>query len=233
MSFDLYLAEMAADGRCFLRFYRWNPYCISLGATQKIEEINQELAKKDNIDIARRPTGGRAILHAEEVTYSIVLPANSGISAKELYEKTSKAIIKGLIFYDSRLNSLSLVEEQPNFFEALKKKSGAICFANSAKNEIKYFSKKVVGSAQRKMNSSLLQHGSIICGPKHLDIVNYLVLSEEDKKIARKEMEEKTISLSEILNEEASDYFKISDCLLKGFQKEFDFRIKEIEMETI
>jgi len=98
MSFDLYLAEMAADGRCFLRFYRWNPYCISLGATQKIEEINQELAKKDNIDIARRPTGGRAILHAEEVTYSIVLPANSGISAKELYEKTSKAIIKGFSF---------------------------------------------------------------------------------------------------------------------------------------
>lgn len=233
MSLDLRLAEVAGKGRFFLRFYRWNPYCISLGALQKQEEIDNELAKKDNIDITRRPTGGRAIFHSEEITYSIACPTSFGISAKQLYEKASRAIIKGLAYYDSRLKSLELAEEHPNFFEALKKNTGSICFANSAKNEIKFKDKKVVGSAQRKFNNSLLQHGSIICGPKHMEITKYLNLDEEQKKNAYEEMKEKTISLSEILDKDVSDYEVISECLLKGFHEEFKIDIKQIEEKEI
>jgi lipoate-protein ligase A len=79
MEYDLSLLSNCKKDTAFLRFYGWQPECISLGANQSFDDIDLLLAKNNNIDVVKRPTGGRAILHADELTYSVVM-FSEGIS---------------------------------------------------------------------------------------------------------------------------------------------------------
>ncbi len=103
MDFDLQLVKNSDGQTPILRFYGWHPYCISIGANQSFDEINQSLADKNNIEIVKRPTGGRAILHANELTYSVIMPNSSEISGKELYKNISNSIVHGLKYYQSKI----------------------------------------------------------------------------------------------------------------------------------
>ena len=103
MSYDMNLVETTELGRALLRFYKWKPYCISFGANQDFNKINIKKAYDSNIDIVERPTGGRAILHSEELTYSVVYPLDNGFSPKDLYREINLALKKGMIFFNSKL----------------------------------------------------------------------------------------------------------------------------------
>jgi len=221
MDYDLQLAKNYKDDEIILRLYRWNPYCISLGANQSPDSINAKLACQDNIDVVIRPTGGRAVLHAEELTYSVVYPLDFFSSAKDIYCQINRAILKGLKIYDSRLSSFELENHQPDFSEIYKQENNAVCFAVSAKSEIKYSGKKIVGSAQRKFEKVVLQHGSILCGPFHKKITHYLNVRDEIKEEIKKEIEENTIELGNILNEKI-DYSRLSLSLCKGFEEHYN-----------
>ncbi|MCK7519898.1 MAG: hypothetical protein MZV64_20315 [Ignavibacteriales bacterium] len=151
MEVDIKLAESCSPDEAVLRFYRWNPYCISLGANQNINELNVAQAENDKIDVVFRPTGGRAILHAEELTYSVIYPIDENISFRDIYHEINIALIKGLIDYNSILSSLEMENIQPNLQNFYKEQLSALCFAVPAKSEIKLLSdKKLVGSAQKK-----------------------------------------------------------------------------------
>lgn len=216
MDFDLNLANSCKDNEAFFRLYQWQPYCISLGANQNYEDINIAKANNDNIEVVKRPTGGRAILHAEEITYSVVMPLNK-LSPKEIYEKISSALIKGLEIYNSLLAESELEKLQPNFPNILKQPSGVLCFGSTAKNEVKFAGKKIIGSAQRKLNNVILQHGSILCGTYHKKLVNYLNSDEETIRALASEINNKTIEIETILNEKV-DYTKLEESLIKGFE---------------
>ena len=84
MDFDIALARKCAEDEAYFRIYTWKPYCISLGANQNFDDINIMKAEEDNIHVVKRPTGGRAILHAEEITYSVVIPVSAGYTPKKL-----------------------------------------------------------------------------------------------------------------------------------------------------
>ncbi len=230
MDFDIQLAESYSPDEVVLRFYRWNPYCISLGANQKIEEINIEKSKKDNIDVVYRPTGGRAILHAEELTYSIVYPLTENTSFRNIYHEVNLALIKGMINYNSALSLLEMENIQPNFPNVYKEQLAALCFAVPAKSEIKYEGKKLVGSAQKKMKHALLQHGSILCGDYHLRIIEYLNLSQQKISLFKAELSDKTTDLSSILGEEIN-YLKLTESLIEGFNDHFKANMKLIVQE--
>lgn len=218
MDFDQELARECTPNEAYFRLYKWKPYCISLGANQNFEEINLTKAERDRIDVVKRPTGGRAILHAEEITYSVILPVSFSLSAKEIYQKISLALIKGLSLYDSILSELELEEEQPNFPQILKQPTGALCFGSTAKNEVKYKGKKLIGSAQRKMNSVILQHGSILCGSFHRKLADYINANNSDINTFRHELENKTIELKAVTGKEVK-YNELIDCLVKGFSE--------------
>lgn len=229
MSFDLSLVErVRIEGNSFLRFYQWHPYAISLGYHQKIETINTEFCKQNSVDVVRRPTGGRAILHSEELTYSVVLPLENN-SPQEIYFKINLALIDGFHSYDSRLQDVDLEKAQIDFKNFYKSSRSIPCFSSSAKNEIKFQNKKLVGSAQRVINNVILQHGSILIGDFHKRITDYLNLSEEEKKILKNDLDEKTITLEEILKEKI-DLDKLKTCLIAGFEKVFDIRLIENEV---
>ena len=218
MDFDVDLANNCRDDEAFFRLYRWKPYAISLGANQSLNDINLEKAKRDNIDVVVRPTGGRAILHSEEITYSVIIPYNAVLTAKTVYEKISNALAFGLAIYDNRLGDTELENQQPDFPELLKQPSGMLCFASTAKNEVKLNGKKIIGSAQRKMNKVLLQHGSILCGTFHQNLTDYLNYDQTKIDALKTELADKTTEIESITNEKV-DYSKLSECLIEGFEK--------------
>jgi lipoate-protein ligase A len=232
MDFDLQLVKNCKPDSPILRFYGWNPYCISIGANQSFNEIDTELTQVSNIDVVKRPTGGRAILHAEELTYSVIMPNSKQISGKKLYEDISSAIVFGLKSYSSKLSEVKLENLNPNFSDLLKNSSGALCFASIAKSEIKYNNKKLVGSAQRKLGTTILQHGSILIGQSHRNLVNYLRIDGKEKSNLNIEIREKTTEISTILGEEVNIQ-RLQDSLISAFEEVLDAQFLMTKDESI
>jgi lipoyl(octanoyl) transferase len=229
MEFDMNLVKDISPGNVFFRLYRWNPFCISLGANQNLTEINSEKAEVDGIDIVKRPTGGRAILHSEELTYSVVMPLNLISSPRKIYQQINLALIEGLKIYNENLSLLEVEGIQPDLLSFYKENLSAACFGVPAKNEIKYSGKKLVGSAQRKIGSSLLQHGSIMCGNYHVNLADYLDLPADEITGIKENLRNKTTELETILNFQ-TDYEKLSESLVEGFQKFFEVKMLREEL---
>ena len=232
MDFDLQHSKNNRGDEVFFRLYKWNPYCISLGFNQDYSAVNVSKASKNNIDVVKRPTGGRAILHAEELTYSVVYPLTNNISLRNLYSEINRALREGLILYDERLSAIELESVQPDLRNFYKDSLSKICFSVSVKSEINFSGKKLVGSAQRKVDKTVLQHGSILCGEYHSKIVDYLNLSGEEYFNARTKMLNNTIELEKILLNKV-DYDKLSDCLVKGFEKFFNINFLNVDEEIL
>ncbi len=229
MEFDLALVKKSFSDHITLRLYRWKPYCISLGANQDIFEINEEKAEADGIEIVKRPTGGRAILHSEELTYSIVMPLTKRDSPRGVYQQINFALLDGLKIYNDGLAALELEGAQPDFLSFYKENLSAACFGVPAKSEIKYSGKKVVGSAQRKIGNVLLQHGSIMCGNYHVNLAYYLKLPEEEQLAIKKELMFKTTELESILGCE-TNYSKLAESLVSGFEKFYAVEMMKEEL---
>lgn len=232
MDFDVFLAENFKQGNALLRLYRWNPYCISLGANQSFADIDLAKTRYHQIDVVKRPTGGRAILHSQELTYSVIYPIDPTTSAKNIYNEINLALRKGLINFDPRLNAIDLEHSQPDFKEFYKSDISAICFAVSAKSELNYKGKKLVGSAQRKLGNVILQHGSILCGAYHKKIVDYLNVADEKKTEMLNEISSTTIDLKTALNIQV-DYAKLSASILNGFKEHFNSDFEKIDQSYI
>ena len=223
MDFDIDLARNAIPSETVLRLYRWRPYCISLGANQNFETINIEKASANSVDVVKRPTGGRAILHSEELTYSVILPVSENLSARNVYHEINLALLEGLKIYSFKLSEVELESSQPDFPTFYKEEKSTICFAVPAKSELKYSGKKLVGSAQRKLGDTILQHGSILCGSYHLNIVNYL--NTENMESLKEEINKTTIDLGTILNE-TIDYGRLAESIAEGFENKFNMKFE-------
>jgi lipoate-protein ligase A len=196
MDFDVRLVQEFTSSRLpTLRFYTWRPYCISLGKNQGFSCINVGRAEKDGIDVVKRPTGGKAVLHAEELTYSVVMAANS-ISVRQSYNLISSALADGL----QRLGAkLDLAQSSPDFQRLFRDPSTIPCFSTSATCEIEWRGRKLVGSAQHRYGDVLLQHGSILTGDFHKRIVEYLNVPDDLKRKTLADLDSHTTTLTEIL----------------------------------
>ena len=232
MDFDLELVKNFVSDSPILRLYRWKPYCISLGANQDFNSINQKKTELDYLDIVKRPTGGRAILHAEELTYSVVYPVLDYIFPKQIYREINLALKDGLKNYNSNFEKIELEHKQPHFPSFYKDEKSTLCFAVSAMNELNFNGKKVVGSAQRKIGDIILQHGSILCGNYHKKIVDYLNLPDDKIDEIKNEIEETTIELETILDEKI-DYQKLSHSIKEGFENHFNVNLETEIFEEI
>jgi lipoate-protein ligase A len=194
MALDTWFAKHQNDREGVLRFYDWDPYCISIGCHQDISVIDLAKADREGIDVVRRPTGGRAIFHAEELTYSIVFP-RAVIGHRDLYTWMHRMIASGLkdlgfmVDLSTGAHSLTRIRQTPSDFA---------CFTRSARSEIQYRGKKVVGSAQKIYRGSTLQHGSILTGNIHMHLTDYLHADQAEKMLIEQEMKDRTITLSEI-----------------------------------
>ena len=215
MECDLYLIKnFESLGKIpILRFYRWKPFCISIGYNQSDEFLNYEICRNENVEIVRRPTGGRAIYHCNEATYSIIMESNESISLT--YNKISFVILEaiknfGIDVHHSNGSSLTR--------EIYSNKNSFSCFSTFTKNEIKFQNKKLVGSAQHRFGNILLQQGSIMIG----DEFKYLPKFCKDFSIENLNyLNEHTISINSILNKDIS-YENIRDEIKKSFEKNWN-----------
>lgn len=230
MEHDVELCRIVSTtGVPTLRLYRWEPFTISLGYNQKEDILDLEKCGLDNIGVVKRPTGGRVILHAEELTYSVTMRMKEKNSAQN-YNEISEALVFGLKLYEKRMQEVELEKNQIDFASFYKSHSSIPCFSSAAKYEIKYRGKKFVGSAQRVIGNTLLQHGSILCGAFHKNLVNYLKLPDHKLIEIKNDLDLKTTSISEIVESEV-DYSKLAACIKFGFQKKFSIAYSnEIEM---
>jgi lipoate-protein ligase A len=225
MEYDIELVRNFS-GLPVLRVYQWKPYCISLGANQDFNAIDQRKTIADGFDIVKRPTGGRAILHAEELTYSVIYPVSSENTPKKIYREINLALRYGLTIYNPKFEKIELEHNQPHFPSFYKDAKSSLCFAVSAMNELNYKGNKVVGSAQRKIGDTILQHGSILCGSFHKKVVDYLNLPSADIEEIKNEIEQTTTELETILNEKIN-YNKLSQAIKQGFENHFNINFED------
>ncbi|MBM2844915.1 MAG: biotin/lipoate protein ligase [Bacteroidetes bacterium] len=229
----LALELLAGNGVPTLRLYQWEPWSISLGYNQNAADIDSRKCDQDGIDIVRRPTGGRAILHAQELTYSIVMRAGrSGVL--QVYNDISRALVRGLEMFGV---DVTLQRLQPNFAEAYRHASSIPCFTSSARYEIEYEGRKLVGSAQRRYSDGeqdvILQHGSILCGPGHQRLADYLALDDAaTKKRISDELRTKTADLASLSGTEL-DLDSLALCIRRGFEEEWDITLTEFTESEI
>ncbi len=228
MRFDEELASelKTGDGQPTVRVFGWKPYCISLGFNQKIEDINLEKCGREGIDVVRRPTGGRAILHAEELTYSVVMFAD-GRNILETHRDISRALVHGLRLLGA---DAELAKSQPDFPRLYKNPSSVPCFSSSARYEIEYRGRKLVGSAQRRFNGVILQHGSILIGDFHQRLAEFLNPETRNHSFESREppkreelrqtLADHTITLSEILQRTVT-FEEVAERIKRGFQEEW------------
>lgn len=146
-----------------LRLYGWQPPAISLGQSQRVDSVDEARCQADGIGIVRRPTGGLAILHADELTYSVSLPITHPIAEGDVmtsYRRIAEAIMHAL-----RL--LGVPNVGANRVAKEDKAKGPVCFEAPSDYEVVGAGRKLVGSAQWRRVDGVLQHGSL---PLHGDI---------------------------------------------------------------
>ncbi len=225
MATDEVMATLAPLSQPVLRVYRWHPFTISIGYNQNFDDLDTTKCEQKGIGLVRRPTGGRAILHAHEVTYCVIIPRGHslfGENPPELYNQISSAIVKGLKYMlpEVILERKEVSQSSPRYNQQVA------CFATSAKYEIHYESKKVVGSAQRRFRNGLLQHGSIILGDEHLQILEYLSRRNGNLQRSRNLLQANTVSMERILKRRI-EYQEIVKCIKAGFENHFGILFEE------
>jgi lipoyl(octanoyl) transferase len=157
MAMDVALMRRAREtGEWVLRVYTWEAPALSLGRNQPARgRYDERRAERDGIAIVRRPTGGRALLHHREVTYSVTAPAGDAGSLRESYARINALLLDWLrrLGVDARLAEPASRAAVPSL---------APCFEAPAAGEIVAGGRKLVGSAQWRDAGALLQHGSIL-----------------------------------------------------------------------
>lgn len=138
------------------RLYGWSPACISLGRNQRNDFIDENFLNENNIDLVRRLTGGRALLHDNEITYSYICPVSSlenGENVTNSYKEISQILIDGFKKLGVELDFGGERKAKGHFDYCMLVSTGAdLCYQN----------KKLIGSAQFRKNGYILQHGSIL-----------------------------------------------------------------------
>ncbi len=142
-----------------LRLYAWNPPCLSLGRSQPYADIDVESIKTNGWDIVRRATGGRAILHTDELTYSIIAQKNNihlRGSVLESYRHLATFLLVALknLGINAEMNPVGRFQKSATH-------TNPVCFETPSAYEITVNGKKIIGSAQARQKDGVLQHGSL------------------------------------------------------------------------
>lgn len=156
MAVDEALAEsVRAGGPPVLRVYRWSPPCLSLGRNQPTHGYDRDEIRRRGLDVVRRPTGGRAVLHHRELTYGVAAPQGALGAPRQAYAAINRALVAGL----RRLGVPAHL--QPAGTARAPLPSLAPCFEQPVEGEVTAAGRKLVGSAQRTEAGVMLQHGSL------------------------------------------------------------------------
>lgn len=215
MEIDRRLSSVSVPAARTVRFFTWRPNTISLGCNQDLRKrIDLELCSQDGIDAVRRPTGGRELLHGHDLCYSVVWPtpdALTAIEAGDIFARINDILISAL----RRLN----VEASWQKSSGRRGKVSGPCFALVDRGEISIDGKKLMASAQRIFEKTVLQQGSMPLTAPVVDIARYL---RSDNGIGiRRKLAEASTCLYDHINE-TIPVSSIVDMFRAEFERFFD-----------
>lgn len=212
-----------------LRIYAWDPPCLSLGFAQPIEDVDLEKLESKSWDIVRRPTGGRAILHTDELTYSVAGPDNEPRLKGDIlssYRRISTALLAALEMLAVPVQALPKrnTQSEPNV--------EPVCFEVPTNYEITADDKKLVGSAQARRGDGVLQHGSLPLTGDLSRITQILAYpSEEDRQNAKTRLLANATTMTEVLGIEVT-WEEAAAALENGFEQALNLNLEEGELTS-
>lgn len=200
-----------------LRLYQWSRPTLSIGYNQNIQEsIHVDFCEERDIPVVRRPTGGKAVLHDKELTYSVTAcfsmePFQTSVFAN--YRMLSEAITGGL-----RLLGIDAViadGDAPSYSRC----GPEACFARLSRYEISCKRLKLVGSAQRRKRKAFIQHGSVLMEADR-GLIKKIITSE------RSQQEMDFITVKEVLGR-AVTFEELAKSIVEGFEQRFQIRLQK------
>jgi lipoate-protein ligase A len=203
-----------------LRLYGWSPPCLSLGRSQRLAEADLAACRAAGVDIVRRPTGGRAILHTDELTYSVSLlqtdPRAKG-SIVEGYRRLSEGLLAGL-------HRLGVEASQAVGQKTAGGESTAVCFETPSDYEITVAGRKLVGSAQWRVRGGVLQHGALPLGGDLARVVDYLAFSDVERHAQRRRLHLRAATMEEATGI-VYPFDKVAQALAEGFAEALNLTV--------
>jgi len=188
MAVDMAMAQATGQGvlPLVIRLYSWMKPTLSLGRSQKLENVDLDFLKEEDIDLVKRPTGGMAILHESEITFCFCIPGPhpwNKLRSWEIHRKISQLLCEALRSFGV----------PAKIYDRKDNRRFPLCYATTSRSEITLYGKKLVGSAQYRTRKFVLQHGSI---PLTLDIGKYLKCFK-NHGLSSESLKNKIITLSE------------------------------------
>lgn len=223
MALDQAIAEACAagDSPATLRFYRWQPPSVSLGRHQAVSDIDLAAVDAGGYEVVRRPTGGRAILHIDEFTYSVTAAADEPRvrgGVMDAYLRLSNALLAGL----TRLG-LGSVDKAAGDVRTASDVSAA-CFEVPSAYEITSRGRKLMGSAQSRRAGYVLQHGSLPLTGDITRLIDVLALPQAEGESLRAELTARACTLAQALGVDDDDprvgFLPVGEGIAQGFGDE-------------
>ncbi len=208
-----------------LRLYSWEPACLSLGHAQAFADVDIERLQARGWELVRRPTGGRAILHTDELTYSVIGPADDprlAGSVLESYNRLACALLKAvqMLGLNAQSQPLSLDMGGANH------NSNPVCFEVPSAYEITVGGKKLIGSAQARRKEGVLQHGSLPLVGDLGRITQVLVFPDEQARRAAAERLLARATTVESCLGQAVSWDEAAKAMIHGFESELGLRLE-------
>ncbi|MGO9136703.1 MAG: biotin/lipoate A/B protein ligase family protein [Syntrophales bacterium] len=220
----IFRENQRTDSPPTLRFYSWSPPSVSLGyfqITQK--EINTEACRRYSVDIVRRPTGGKAVLHENDLTYAVIASEHNPLFPPDIlgtYKVISSCIAEGL----SELGIEAEMEGSGRSYQDDSLK--AACFSSPSRYELLAKKKKICGSAQLRSKGIFLQHGSILIDFDPVKACAILLPEEGERSWQIEKLRESVTSIYEQIGAPVS-MENICHVMKKSFEKRFDIELVE------
>jgi lipoyl(octanoyl) transferase len=211
-----------------VRLFRWDPACLSLGVGQPASDADRDLIRQHGWHVVRRLTGGRAILHTDEITYSVALPNDHPLVAGTIVD-SYRRISKGLL---RALELLGMVAQaEPQALDA-PKLTGPVCFEVPSNYEIAVDGKKMLGSAQVRKHSGMLQHGSLPLTGDLSRICESLVFADQSgRDDAKQRVLTRAITLHDALGRNVT-WDEAADAIIQAFEEVFAVQLERSELSA-
>ncbi len=213
-----------------LRLYQWEATSVSVGYSQKIKEaLDLNLCKDKEIDVVRRLTGGRTVLHGDDLTYSFCSSEDYydilGKNVNESYERISRAFL--LALKHLHIKGSWIKGTKKNISERRNYDLKAPCFLSSSRYEINVNGKKLIGSAQKRFKDVFIQQGSILLRRSEANLAE-LSPKKDEKEMIRMGLKGSSVAFEEIMGKDQKDASLISliEATQYGFEKFFSVKLE-------
>ena len=222
-----------------LRFYQWQPAAVSLGYNQKAdEELDADACRQAGVDVVGRISGGRAVLHWDELTYSICFAADDPILSG-LASRSCKLIARSLAAGLITFGVPAVVSPRGGRYQDASSVNGAprrlreACFSSTCRHEVTCGGRKLVGSARRQIRNAVIQHGSVLMGPGHLQLPRLQrYATDQQRRRAEARLAARSTHLEEWCTHPV-DMEDLMSCLVSGFRRTLQVELIESTLSPV